>query len=125
LRDMADSTRAGDMNPTSALLTPIPRSDHTPNRSPLASPASSTRNSYFGTVRENEDNSEHDDTAANEPLLAGVDARRLENALNRRHESSSGTNEKWPTGFLAETKEWAGKNTGLLLIASAQFFFAG
>jgi hypothetical protein len=111
---MADSTRASDMNPTSALLTPIPRSDHTPNRSPLASP-----------VRENEDTSEHDDTAANEPLLAGVDARRLENALNRRHESSSGTNEKWPTGFLAETKEWAGKNTGLLLIASAQFFFAG
>ena len=105
----------------SALLAPLPVGERTPIRSPSASSVQSRQDSYFGSVllgeRDGEDARVDERLLTDEPSSFEAPRDRLDHALRRR-----GLNRV--ADFRGKATDFINNNTGLLLIAAAQCFFA-
>lgn len=105
-----------------ALLAPLPVGERTPLNSPSATSVQSRQDSYFGSVAlgdRDEETSPTQRLLTDEPSGLGQEVRRdrLDHLLRRRGLSGL-------ADFRGKAREFVDNNTGLLLIAGAQCFFA-
>lgn len=100
-----------------ALLAPLPVGERTP-LSPSASSVHSRQDSYFAIgERDGQDATVNERLLSEEPASFEAPRDRLDHALRRR--GMTGV-----ADFRGKATEWFNNNTGLLLIAAAQCFFA-
>jgi hypothetical protein len=100
-----------------ALLAPLPVGERTP-LSPSASSVHSRQDSYFAIgERDGQDATVEERLLSEEPASFDPPRDRLDHALRRR--GMTGV-----ADFRGKATEWFNNNTGLLLIAAAQCFFA-